>query len=456
MKILRTTTTAFNALRRNLLRAILTTLGIMIGVAAVIAMVEIGQGSSTAIQRTIASMGANNLIVQPGAAASGGITFGSGSVLTLTPQDAEAILRECPAVKSVAPIVRARGQVVYGNRNWVPLYIYGTTPSFLEVRDWHGFSEGDMFTENDVRNVSKICVLGETLARELFQDRSPLGKEIRVQNVLFKVVGVLSSKGANMMGLDQDDILLAPWTTIKTRVSGTSNSGSSQSSSSSSGTTENSLNKLYPFSQVSLYPQSSSSQSGDTPLVTKFTNVDQILVAARSTQEIPSAIQQITALLQERHRIRPGNPEDFNIRDMTEMTKALTSTSSLMTKLLLCVALISLVVGGVGIMNIMLVSVTERTREIGLRMAVGARGKDILRQFLVEAIVLCLAGGGIGILFGRLSSYLVTSFLLWPTQPSVQAVIVAVVVSAVVGIIFGFYPAWKASKMNPIEALRYE
>ena len=460
MKLSRTVATAMGALGRNLMRAILTTLGIMIGVAAVIAMVEIGNGSSSAIQQTISSMGANNLLILPGTASSGGVTFGAGSVLTLTPQDADAIRREVSTVKNVAPIVRARGQVVYGNKNWVPSTISGTTPAFLDVRDWKSFTQGDMFTDRDVRNASKVCVLGQTIVRELFQGAPPIGKEIRIQNVSFKVVGVLSTKGANMMGADQDDIILAPWTTIKTRLSGSaggsaSQSGGSSSSSSSSGQ-QNTLNNLYPSSGLQLYPQVSSNQSIDTPLPNKFTNIDQILVAAHTTEEIPVAIDDLTGLLRERHHIRAGEPDDFNVRDMTEMTKALTSTSSLMTKLLLCVALISLVVGGVGIMNIMLVSVTERTREIGLRMAVGARGRDILTQFLVEAVVLSLIGGAIGVLFGRMSSFLLTTLLHWPTQASLPAIVVAVIVSAGVGIIFGFYPAWKASHMDPIEALRYE
>src|SRR5437764_12717413 len=221
-KYIRTFRLAVHALRSNVLRSVLTTLGIIIGVAAVIAMMEIGQGSSTAIRKTIASMGANNLLVQPGTASSGGVTFGSGSVITLTPQDAEAIVRECPAVDGVAPVVRVRTQVVYGNRNWVPMYIYGTTPSFLEVRDWEELEEGEPFTDRDVAGATKVCLLGQTIVRELFQGESPVGKEVRVQNVAFRVVGVLAGKGANMMGLDQDDILLAPWTTIKYRVSGSS------------------------------------------------------------------------------------------------------------------------------------------------------------------------------------------------------------------------------------------
>ncbi|HXP59584.1 MAG TPA: ABC transporter permease, partial [Dongiaceae bacterium] len=222
MKSIRTLKTAARALRRNVMRAALTTLGIVIGIAAVIAMMEIGNGSSAAIQRTITSMGANVVLVMPGTAASGGVSFGAGSIMTLTPADAEAIVRDCPAVGGVAPVVRARTQVVYGNRNWVPMSIYGTTPAFLQVRDWTDMAEGEPFNERDVRNCSKVCLIGQTLVRELFDGKSPMGKEIRVQNVAFKVVGVLRAKGANMMGSDQDDIVLAPWTTIKYRVSGSS------------------------------------------------------------------------------------------------------------------------------------------------------------------------------------------------------------------------------------------
>ncbi|MBM4284330.1 MAG: ATP-binding cassette domain-containing protein, partial [Deltaproteobacteria bacterium] len=366
--------TALQGLRRNILRAALTTLGIIIGVAAVIAMMEIGRGSSSAIQNTITSMGANNLLILPGTAASGGVTFGAGSVMTLTPQDADAILQECPAVRAAAPVVRARTQVIYGNRNWVPIFIYGSTPAYLEVREWP-LAEGEVFTEQDVRNGSKVCLLGQRLVRELFQGESPLGKEVRVNNVAFKVIGVLSPKGANMMGVDQDDLLLAPWTAIKYRVAGTTLASGNQSQQTASGSDTsqkvNTLNQLYPSTKLQLYPEQSAAQQANTPLPVRFANVDQILAAARSTAEIPIAIRQITQLLRERHRIRPNEAEDFNIRDMTEMTKALASTADMMTRLLLAVALISLVVGGVGIMNIMLVSVTERTREIGLRMAVG-------------------------------------------------------------------------------------
>ncbi|MFI5330107.1 MAG: ABC transporter permease [Desulfobaccales bacterium] len=452
--------TALHGLSRNVMRAALTTLGIVIGVAAVIAMMEIGNGSSNAIQATIASMGANNLMILPGAASSGGVSFGGGSSMTLTPQDAEAIQNESPAVKGSVPVVRARTQVIYGNHNWVPSFIYGTTPAWLDVREW-GLAEGDMFTDRDVRNASKVCVLGQRLVKELFQGENPIGKEIRVQNVSFRVVGVLTGKGANMMGMDQDDLLLAPWTTIKFRVTGASATTANQSASggasgSSTSTTVNSLNQIYPNAQNQLYPLPSATQAADTPQPVRFINVDQILTAGRSTEEIPAAIKQISQILRERHRIGPDEPDDFNIRDMTEMTKALSSTSDMMTKLLLAVALISLLVGGVGIMNIMLVSVTERTREIGLRMAVGAWARDILEQFLAESVILCFCGGVAGIIAGRGISILVRVLLKWPTEISLGAIVAAFAVSVTVGIVFGFYPAWKASRLDPIIALRYE
>ncbi|MFZ5762189.1 MAG: ABC transporter permease [Thermodesulfobacteriota bacterium] len=457
MSVYTTARTAFRALRRNPMRAMLTTLGIVIGVGAVIAMMEIGTGSSAALEKTIASMGANVLVIRPGAASSGGVTFGAGSATTLTPEDSEAILRECPAVKNAAPMVRARTQVVYGGRNWIPTYIYGTTVAYLDIQNWGELAEGEPFSDRDVMNGNKVCILGQTLVRELFEGESPIGKEVRLQNVAFRVVGVLPAKGANMMGLDQDDIVLAPWTSIKYRVTGSSLTTSQSSTGSKGSTSEtvNTLSTLYPGGE-SLYPERSALQEANQPMPVRFANIDQIMASARSAAEIETAIDQITAVLRERHRIRSGEADDFNIRDLTEVTKMLSSTTTLMTNLLLAVAMISLVVGGVGIMNIMLVSVTERTREIGLRMAVGARGSDILRQFLVEAVVLCLVGGALGILLGHGGSMLVSLVLRWPVATSPVAIATAVLVSASVGILFGFYPAWKASKLDPIEALRYE
>jgi ABC-type antimicrobial peptide transport system permease subunit len=452
MRILRT---ALRAIRRNPMRTALTMLGIIIGVGAVIAMMEIGTGSSNAIKRTIARMGANNFIVLPGAAASGGIGFGAGSALTLTPQDCEAIIRECPAVKAAAPLVHTHGQVIYQGRNWVPPNIYGSTADYLKVREWTDMAEGNIFTDKDVRSANKVCVVGQTIVRELFQGESPIGKEIRISNTPFKVIGVLSAKGANMMGFDQDDIVLAPWTTLKFRVGSMSVAQSAQSSSASTASAT-SPSQLYPNSQPSLYPVPSDTQAMDNPQPVRFANIDQILVAAKSGPEVQQAIDQITRLLRQRHHISDPKNDDFNVRNFTEMTNAFSSTTMMMTNLLLSVACISLIVGGVGIMNIMLVSVTERTREIGLRMAVGARARDILRQFLIEAVVLCLAGGIIGIVLGCGGSWLIKYFKHWPVETSFTAIIASVVVSASVGIIFGYYPAWKASRLDPIEALRYE
>jgi ABC-type antimicrobial peptide transport system permease subunit len=401
-------------------------------------------------------MGANNLLVMPGTASSGGVSFGSGSVMTLTPADAQVIAKDCkPAVVGVAPVVRARTQVVYGNRNWVPVFIYGTTPSFLDVRDWN-LQSGRCFTDQEVNGGVNVCLLGQTLVRELFQGDSPIGEVIRVNNEPLVVIGVLERKGANMMGTDQDDILLAPWRTIKLRIAGTSAQTANQSTSAAAVTTSSDQGVRYPGQTLPLYPQQSASQAADSPQPLLPTNVDQIMVRIDTEGQIPGAMREITALLHERHRIRPGQPDDFSIRDMTEIAATMSSTSETVGGLLLVVALISLVVGGVGIMNIMLVSVTERTREIGLRMAVGARARDILRQFLTEAILLCLAGGLIGVLAGRGGSYLVWKLKGWPVEPSVPAVLASLGVSVGVGLLFGYYPAWKASRLDPIEALRYE
>jgi ABC-type antimicrobial peptide transport system permease subunit len=463
LAVTRTFKSATIALRRNVMRSALTCLGIIIGVSAVIAMMEIGHGSSESIKKSLSSMGANTVLVLPGTAASGGVTWGAGSAMTLTPEDCDAILANCSAVHNACPIVRAKSsQVIYGGQNWIPSNITGATPAILDIQNWGNVIEGQPFTDADVRNASKVCLLGQTLVQKLFNGRSPVGKDIRLANVSFRVVGALKAKGANMFGQDQDDVIIAPWTTIKYRVSGTPFGGAAQASSggssSSSSTSDavNTLSNLYPSTSLDLYPDTSSVQAADTPQPVRFANVDQILVTSVSTTAIPQTIAQITQLLHDRHHIRAGQPDDFQTRDFTEMSSMLTSTTTLMTGLLMAVAMLSLLVGGVGIMNIMLVSVTERTREIGLRMAVGARGRDILQQFLIEAIILCLFGGAIGILLGRGGSILVHLVLGWPTEISVPAIVASVIVSASVGMIFGFYPAWKASRLDPIEALRYE
>jgi macrolide transport system ATP-binding/permease protein len=455
--------TALGALRRNKMRSALTALGVIFGVWAVIAMSEIGEGSKSMVQKQIASMGANNLIVFPGAAMSGGVSWGAGSRPTLTPSDGEELVRQCPAISDYAPIVQTTGQLVYGRTNWKTQNVVGTTPRYLDVRDWNDMEEGDIFSDRDVANANKVCIVGSTIKREVFDNESPVGKDLRISNVAFRVIGVLSSKGANMMGRDQDDIVVAPWTTIKFKLSSVSanavTTANPTESQAPSGTI-NSLSATYPNS-TALYPSVSNVEQADLPQSARMVTVDNLLMKAESGDQIPEAIREIKSVLRERHHIKAANDEDdshddFNIRDMAEITRTLSSTTSTITYLLLIVALISLVVGGVGIMNIMLVSVTERTREIGLRMAVGARGHHILRQFLVEAVVLCLVGGAIGIFMGRMTSMLVRSFVHWPTKSSILVITIAVAVSAAVGIIFGFYPAWKASRLDPIEALRYE
>jgi macrolide transport system ATP-binding/permease protein len=448
--------TAATALRRNKLRSGLTTLGIVIGIGAVIAMVEIGQGSSYAIQQTIATLGASIVQVDPSGTSVGGVNSGAGGKVTLTPADCEAILRKCPSIRWAAPSVDCRMQVVYSNRNWVPRNILGTTPSYLQIRNWTDLQKGEPFTDEDVLRAACVCLIGQTPARELFQGESPVGKTIRVKNVSLRVVGVLSRKGANMLGVDQDDFIIAPLTTVKFRLSSMRIIASQTAAASSALNQANSLSQLYPTQQLQLYPQRSALEMADTPQMTRFFDLDDIWVSANAPQDVPSAISEITNLLRERHRQQDGEPDDFRVRDLTEISVTLASTSRLMTALLVCVAVISLVVGGVGIMNIMLVSVTERTREIGLRMAVGARAGDILWQFLVEAVLVCLVGGVVGIVLGRGISITVTALMHRPTLSSLPAVIAAVAVSVIVGIIFGYYPAWKASRLDPIEALRYE
>jgi ABC-type antimicrobial peptide transport system permease subunit len=458
--LIRTASMGFKALTRNVMRSALTTLGIIIGVAAVIAMVEIGQGASKSMQETIASMGSNILLVFPGPSTTQGVSSGSGGAVTLTPADALALSdpERCPSIIAVAPLVRIRPQVVYNSRNWSPNSTYGTTPDYLLVRKWTTLTEGIPFSDQDVASQREVCLLGQTVAKQLFDDESAVGKKIRINNKPFTVLGVLSPKGANMFGSDQDDVVLAPWTTVKFKLSGQSATVSQLAAAKADSTQAvNSLSQTYPNTDnSSLFPTISATQAADTPLAVRFVNVDQIMLEVRSPEEIKAAIAQITALLRDRHHTRAGRDDDFQIRDMTEITKTVGSTGALMAALLLVVATISLVVGGVGIMNIMLVSVTERTREIGLRMAVGARPRDILWQFLVEAAMLCLLGGLIGIGLGQLVSWLVWVFAHWPTTTSWAAIFGAVGVSLAVGVVFGFYPAWKASRLDPIEALRYE
>ncbi len=448
MRLWSSAVVAFRALSRNPGRAVLTMLGIIIGIAAVITLMELGAGTTQSVTSNIENMGASTILVMPGAARKGGISMGSGTSMTLTPDDYQSVLRRCPHVEAGVPVVSVRGQVIFENQNWTPNTMFGTAPEYLDVRGWL-VEEGEMFNDLQVRSSATVCVVGKTIVRELFNGRSPLGLEIRIKNVNFRVIGVLASKGANMMGFDQDDTIIAPWTTMRQRVAG------ARTASGSSSTSEISTNSIYPGTS-SLYPSQSAKFEENYRWSPRFVYLDQILLKAYSADEVSKAMDEIEVVLRERHRLGPGVENDFHLRSAAEMLKMLTDTMTLMTNLLLGVALLSLVVGGVGIMNIMLVSVTERTREIGLRMAVGARARDILRQFLVEAIVLCLAGGVIGVLLGHGAALFLRYYMEWPVLGSVQAVLAAMTVSASVGIIFGFYPAWKASRLDPIDALRYE
>jgi ABC-type antimicrobial peptide transport system permease subunit len=452
----RTLRTALRALRRNRMRSLLTCLGVVIGVAAVIAMMEVQQGSADAVRDRIASLGANFIQVEAGSNSSSGVHMGAGTCLTLTPEDCDAILRECPTIRWAAPGVDCRMQVIHGNRNWQPWKVLGTSPAYLRVRNWTELQEGEPFTDGDVAIAATVCLLGQTPAWELFGEESPVGKEVRVNGVPLKVLGVLSKKGANMMGLDQDDLVVAPWTTVKFRINGSKLAFAELQAAAAPLNQVNTLNKLYPNLQQQLYPQRSPLQAADTPQLLRTAALDDIFISVHSPEEIPETIAQITRLLRQRHRLRDGEPDDFGIRDWTEVSKALATTTTRMTSFLLCVALISLLVGGVGIMNVMLVSVTERTQEIGLRMAVGARARDVLRQFLLEAVLLCLSAGLAGVALGRGVSLAIRALLNWPTAPSLAMVLIALGVSAGVGVVFGYYPAWKASRLDPIEALRHE
>ena len=452
MSLWNTLRVALKALRRNPSRALLTTLGIVIGIAAVITMMEIGKGSSTSIQKSIEKMGANSVLVLPGWVRTGGVSQGAGTAGSLTPADAEAIGRECPSVANFSPIVRANGmQVIFGNNNWVPAQMYGVSPDYMTIRNWE-LEEGRFFSEREVERNARVCLVGSTLVRELFGGKSPIDCEMRIRNSTFKVIGVLKSKGANMMGWDEDDVVLAPWTAIRMRITGRK-SGTATSTTRTAAATPG---ELFSGTGVAFYPEQDSSLTKDKLLVPRFTYIDQIIFSAVTPDKVGMAVREVTRLLRERHGLKPYQEDDFRIRNSADFMKMLNNTSTMMTNLLLVVALISLIVGGVGIMNIMLVSVTERTREIGLRMAVGARSRDILKQFLIESIVLCLVGGFTGIILGHGAALLVESQLNWPIESSPGAVVAAVVVSAAVGVVFGFYPAWKASKLDPIEALRYE
>jgi putative ABC transport system permease protein len=405
MRVGSTVNVAFRALRRNKLRSVLTALGIIIGVAAVIAMVGIGNGAKAQVEAQIASLGENVILIFSGSTTSSGIRTGWGNAGTLKIEDAEAIRREVPGVVAVSEEIRSTTQVAAGNQNWLT-QVLGESADYLDIRQWQ-LADGASFTPQDVRSANKVCVIGRTTATQVFGNDDPVGQVLRIKNVPFVVTGVLTPKGLSALGSDQDDVVIMPYTSAMKRVIG--------------GTTLRNINV----------------QVGDA-------------------RQLPAAQQQIISLLRQRHNIRAGKDDDFTVRGQQEIADMATAQSKTMTVLLGAIAGVSLIVGGIGIMNIMLVSVTERTREIGVRLAVGAHGRDILTQFLIEAVALSSVGGIIGIAFGVGASRVLSVYQNWPTLISLSSIIVSFLFSAAVGIFFGFYPARKAAALDPIEALRYE
>jgi putative ABC transport system permease protein len=393
---------ALRALRRNILRSVLTALGIIIGIAAVIAVVSIGNGAKSQVEAQIASLGQNIISVFPGNFTAGGVRGGFGSASSLTVEDAQAIATEVAGVAAISPEMNDRSQVLANGLNW-NTQIRGEDISYLDIRLWK-ITEGEMFSEADVRSGTKVCVVGKTVANQLFPDGDPVGQTIRIRNIPFKVLGVLSTKGFNFFGQDQDDTVIIPYTSHLRRLA-------------------------------------------------RRPNLNSIVIQAASADQMSRIQQDVTDLLQQR---RNGRDPDFTVRNQQELAEAATATTKTMTFLLTVIAIISLIVGGIGIMNIMLVSVTERTREIGIRLAVGAHGRDVLTQFLIEAIILSVMGGGLGVLTGIGASQIISQVNGWPVLLSTLWIFIAFGVSAVIGIAFGFFPAYKAAQLDPIEALRYE
>jgi len=405
MKLTRLIRVAGRAIRRNKMRSSLTMLGIIIGVATVVAMVGIGQGASQSVQNQISAMGDNVVMIMSGGGPRGGVHRGPGSRMTLTEGDAEAISQRAPSIALVAPLVHGSAQVIAGNQNW-PTSIQGSTPDYFAIRELNP-SSGRLFLASEAKSGSKVCVLGATVAENLFPDAEAVGAIIRIKNLPFLVVGVLESKGASGFGSDQDDVIIAPLKAVQRRIVGT-------------------------------------------------TFVHMIFCSATSRQDVPEAREQIATILRARHRIIAEDDDDFHIRAQTDIAETAESVTGVLTTMLGSIAAVSLLVGGIGIMNIMLVSVTERTREIGIRMAVGARARDIMWQFIVEAIVLSMAGGFLGVLTGIGICRAVSRFVGWATTVEPETVAMALVFSSLVGIFFGFYPARKAARLDPIQALHYE
>ena len=406
MNIINLIKIAFNAIRLNRTRAFLTMLGIIIGVASVIAMLAIGEGSKESIRANISSMGSNMLTIRPGAGTRGGVRQGPDEMQSLTLDDYEAIRDETQEVSYVSPLVNSSGQAIYRSNNW-PTSIYGISPEYLNIKVW-GLKDGSMFTAQDIKSNAKLAVLGQTVVDNLFPDGdSPIGQTIRFNSIPFKVIGVLEEKGESTFGQDQDDVIMAPYTAVQKRI------------------------------QARDFLQS-------------------IVASAKSEDQAEPAVEEISAILRKNHKLADGAEDDFNVFSQEELISTFSSTSEMLTMLLVAIASISLLVGGIGIMNIMYVSVKERTREIGLRMAVGARGNDILLQFLIEAILISITGGLIGVLSGLGATRLVAEFAGWPTSVTLYSIVLSFIVCTITGIFFGWYPARKASSLDPITALRYE
>ncbi|MBI2986538.1 MAG: ABC transporter permease [Deltaproteobacteria bacterium] len=397
---------ALRALKRNKLRSFLTMLGIIIGVGAVIAMVAIGEGAKALVRAQIATLGTNVLVILPGTATQGGVRTGSGGVRTLVDSDARAIMDEVPSVALASPTIRRTEQVVAGNLNWATV-IQGVAPEIQQIRDWQVGEEGRFINQADVDNAGKVALIGQTVANNIFGNEDPIDGVIRIRKIPFRVIGVLGAKGQTGHGTDQDDVVMIPYTTMQKRIMG-------------------------------------------------ITHVQGIVVSAVSAEKTQEAQVQITALLRQRHRIPPDQDDDFFVRNLSDIAEAASNSARVMAILLGSIASVSLFVGGIGIMNIMLVSVTERTREIGIRMAVGARKKDIMLQFIVEAVVMAAIGGALGILLGISSSSVINRMMQWPVLIRADIIGVALLVSGGVGVFFGFYPAQKAANLDPIDALRYE
>ncbi len=396
---------AWKAILLNKTRAMLTMLGIIIGVASVIAMLAIGEGSKESIKKNISSMGANLITIRPGAGMMDGVRSDPSAMQTLTLADYEALKAQAKLIKDISPLVNGSGQSIAGSNNW-PTSIYGASPEYLKIRDW-GIDEGSMFTEDNIESYAKIAVIGKTVQENLFPNENPIGKMIRFKNIPFKVIGVLKEKGENTFGQDQDDIIIAPYTAVQKRV----------------------LAQTY---------------------------LQSIVASSQSEEDSENAVNEIKSIMETQHKIKPDEDNDFNVSSQQEIISMFSSTSEMLTILLVAIASISLLVGGIGIMNIVYVSVKERTKEIGLRMAIGAKGNDILMQFLIESVLISITGGVLGVLIGLITTFCIQKFAGWPVSVTASSIVISFVVCTITGVFFGWYPARKAAQSDPIDALRYE